>query len=69
MELNALCGSAKGIPQETSDHDHRTGKVVAAYNRPKNSTLISDLDISRMPRPVLAGQLRHHRQPRRRADH
>jgi hypothetical protein len=44
-------GSAEGLPEETVTVNTRTGKIVDAFNRAKNSTLISDVDYNLVPDP------------------
>ena len=36
--------SVEGLPQETVTVDTRTGKIIDAYNRTRNSTSISEVD-------------------------
>jgi hypothetical protein len=45
-------GSAEGLPEETVTVNTRTGKIVDAFNRAKNSTLISDVDYNLVPDPA-----------------
>lgn len=47
-----LDGSTEGLPQETVTVNTRTGKVIDAFNRAKNSTLISDVDYDLVPDPT-----------------
>jgi hypothetical protein len=44
-------GSAEGLPEETVTVNTRTGTIVDAFNRAKNSTLISDVDYNLVPDP------------------
>lgn len=44
-------GSAEGLPEETVTVNTRTGIVVDAFNRAKNSTQISDVDYNPVPDP------------------
>jgi hypothetical protein len=46
-----VSGSAEGLPQETVTVNTRTGKIVDAFNRAKNSTLVSDVDYDPVPDP------------------
>ncbi|WP_104045728.1 hypothetical protein [Arthrobacter sp. ZGTC412] len=47
-----VSSSADGLPQETVTVNTRTGKIVDAFNRAKNSTLISDVDYDLVPDPA-----------------
>jgi hypothetical protein len=47
-----LFGSTEGLPQETVTVNTRTGKIIDAFNRAKNSTLISDVDYDLVPDPA-----------------
>jgi hypothetical protein len=47
-----VSGSADGLPQETVTVNTRTGEIVDAFNRAKNSTLISDIDYDLVPDPA-----------------
>jgi hypothetical protein len=46
-----VSGSAEGLPQETVTVNTRTGKIVDAFNRAKNSTLVADVDYDPVPDP------------------
>jgi hypothetical protein len=46
-----LSGSTEDLPQETVTVNTRTGKIIDAFNRAKNSTLISDVDYELVPDP------------------
>ncbi|WP_285247488.1 hypothetical protein [Pseudarthrobacter sp. efr-133-R2A-89] len=44
-----VSGNTTGLPQETVTVNTRTGQVVDAFNRAKNSTLISDVNYTPVP--------------------
>src|SRR3712207_3993552 len=44
--------SVEGLPQETVTVDTRTGKIIDAYNRTRNSTSISEVDYDLVPDPA-----------------
>ena len=44
-------GSTESLPQETVTVNTRTGKIIDAFNRAKNSTLISDVNYDLVPDP------------------
>lgn len=44
-----LNGDTRGLPQETVTVNTRTGKIVDAFNRAKNSTSISDVNFTPVP--------------------
>ncbi|CCQ45892.1 hypothetical protein ARTSIC4J27_1852 [Pseudarthrobacter siccitolerans] len=46
-----ISGSTEGLPQETVAVNTRTGKIIDAFNRAKNSTLISDVAYDLVPDP------------------
>jgi hypothetical protein len=46
-----VSGSSEGLPEETVTVNTRTGEIVDAFNRAKNSTLISDVDYDLVPNP------------------
>ncbi|BCW17501.1 hypothetical protein NtRootA9_02090 [Arthrobacter sp. NtRootA9] len=46
-----ISGDTSGLPQETVTVNTRTGQVVDAFNRAKNSTLISDVNYTPVPDP------------------